>query len=107
MPIKGLEKGDGVPSSPCGLRRDKLGKGERTFPQKGVSLFPKAPISTFIGNKAFILRFCYLSNAGFFSASATKLSPAGTSTQLGCFSKALASAPETSTLPPLSINSLR
>ena len=53
MPIKGLEKGDGVPSSPCGLRRDKLGKRKRTFPQKGFSLFPKAPISTFIGNKAF------------------------------------------------------
>ena len=53
MPIKGLEKGDGVPSSPCGLRRDKLGKRERTFPQKGFSLFHKAPISTFIGNKAF------------------------------------------------------
>ena len=52
MPIKGLEKGDGVPSSPCGLRRDKLGKRERTFPQKGFSLFPKSPISTFIGNRA-------------------------------------------------------
>ena len=26
VPIKGLEKGDGVPSSPCGLRRDKLGR---------------------------------------------------------------------------------
>ncbi len=52
MPIKGLEKGDGVPSSPCGLRRDKLGKRERTDPAKGFSLFPKAPISTFIGNKA-------------------------------------------------------
>jgi len=30
-----------------------LGKRERTFPQKGFSLFPKAPISTFIGNIAF------------------------------------------------------
>ena len=42
MPIKGLEKGDGVPSSPCGLRRDKLGKRERTFPEK---VFPSSPSS--------------------------------------------------------------
>ncbi len=41
MPIKGLEKGDGV-----------WGRGKEPIQQKGFSLFPKAPISTFIGNKA-------------------------------------------------------
>ncbi len=41
MPRKGLEKGDGVPPSPCGLWRDKLVQRERTFPQNGFSLFPK------------------------------------------------------------------
>ncbi len=43
MPIKGLEKGDGVPSSPCGLRRDKLGKRERTFPCILLSVIAAAP----------------------------------------------------------------
>ena len=42
MPIKGLEKGDGV-----------WGRGKEPFLKKVLSLFPKAPISTFIGNKAF------------------------------------------------------
>ena len=37
VPIKGLEKGDGVPSSPCGLRRDKLGREKGPIQQKVFS----------------------------------------------------------------------
>ena len=40
MPQKGLEKRGGVPSSPYGLRRDKLRRGKRTFPKKGF--FPSS-----------------------------------------------------------------
>jgi len=42
VPVKGLEKGVGVPSSPCGLRRDKFGKRERTDPEKVFPSFPRA-----------------------------------------------------------------
>ncbi len=34
MPIKGLEKGDGVPSLPCELRRDKLGRGKEPIQKR-------------------------------------------------------------------------
>ena len=47
-----------------------MGKRERTFPQKGFSLFPKAPISTFIGNKA--LFFVGLTVAGIGVALSTR-----------------------------------
>ena len=56
MPQKGLEKRGGVPSSPYGLRRDKL---------KGPFLkraFSPPQVTTFIGYRAFF----YFSGAGSF-----------------------------------------
>jgi len=45
------EKGDGVPSNPYGLRRDKLRKKERTDPVKGFSLFRKSNCQPLSGTK--------------------------------------------------------
>ena len=57
MPGKGLEKRGGVPSSPCGLRRDKLRRGKRTDPAKG--LFPLLNYRPLLGTEPLFVIFQY------------------------------------------------